>query len=537
MRTTAWIIVLAAFAYPFRSVDTAPKPGFVIHFDFISNAREARDLVRIAAHAGARVINVVPPAHIWENRGATEMLDQILEEISHRNLSVVITRIDAAFPPDAKGGRFNYLYGRILTEPGVGPSGKKTSKYFLTTVGRAGYAEWMEDETHYYAEHYGRMPNLLGIDLGPFSEPFAAERCGFLEYESETGRYEITQYTPEARNWFHHWLSRRYHGLERVNAEYGTAFASMDEIPLPVSETDGRFARAALAYYDFAGSLNDWLMEAYQRCRHLWHEASGRADVPFILQLSGFFPEKLIQGHPSFAAFDIPEWIYGADALGVSLYTNSGFPDFGHASILAAVNIWGLARDLHKEVFVLEGGTEAPNVILDPGELEFYGTVARKLNPRTYIYEFLKDKFDDPFQSNPGKLVDSAGRIRKPAYRALQKLFREISTDRTSPASAELYFLSDAAAARGDAQRGNLNAALYDIASEVSIRYVPRKATMFLRPGVPIVTSHGDVSPKNEELSQLFRHIPDINAPARKSWHCAVVEAIRKIGAEGHAFF
>jgi hypothetical protein len=82
------------------------------------------------------------------------------------------------------------------------------------------------------------------------------------------------------------------------------------------------------------------------------------------------------------------------------------------------VNIAGLARDMNKDVLVLEGGTEAPNVVLDPGELQFYGTVARQLNPRTYIYEFLKDKFDEPFESNPGKLVDAAGRIRKPAYRA-----------------------------------------------------------------------------------------------------------------------
>ena len=53
----------------------------------------------------------------------------------------------------------------------------------------------MEEETRYYAEHFGSLPNLIGINLGPFSEPFSAERCGFLEYMDESRTYEITQYT------------------------------------------------------------------------------------------------------------------------------------------------------------------------------------------------------------------------------------------------------------------------------------------------------------------------------------------------------
>jgi hypothetical protein len=512
----------------FPQIPPPTKPGFVVHFDFISNVREGRDLVRIAARVGAKVINVVPPAHVWENRLAVQMLDGILEEISRHKLSFVFTRIDAGFPPErGKSERFHYLYGNILTDLGVMPNGRHTAEYFLTTVGRKGYSEWMEEETRYYAKHYGGFSNLLGINLGPFSEPFASQRGGFLEYEKKTQRYEITQYTPEARDWYHHWLNRHYGGIRGVNREYGASFPAIEEVPLPLNEIDRRFGKPELAYFDFARSLNDWLVENYQNCRRIWHEESGRVDVPFILQLSGTLPEKLAKGRPGHAAFDVPGWIALADAIGLSVYTNSGYPDFGHASVQAMVNLAALAHDLHKDVFVLEGGTEAPNVILDPGELQFYGAVARKLNPRTYIYEFIKDQYDDPFASNPGKLVTSKGKIRRPAFQAFQKLFIEISAEKTPPDPPAIYYVSDALAARGNPRIGIMNAALYDIASDVAVRWMPKGSGMVVPSGAPVMTPDGNVSPENAQLSQLLHNIPEVDAEGRETWRHAVVEAIR----------
>ena len=77
MKILIWPILLLFLLPVFPSEWKPPKPGFVVHFDFISNAREGRDLVKIAARAGAKVINVVPPAHIWENRKALEMLVEL----------------------------------------------------------------------------------------------------------------------------------------------------------------------------------------------------------------------------------------------------------------------------------------------------------------------------------------------------------------------------------------------------------------------------------------------------------------------------
>src|SRR5713226_6606749 len=101
-----------------RAAADRPKTGFVMHFDAISNAAEGRRLVKVAVDAGAKVISVVPPAHIWENRQAVEMLDAVLEEIHHHKLSLIFARLDASYPPDKRGDRFNYLYGHILTTSG-----------------------------------------------------------------------------------------------------------------------------------------------------------------------------------------------------------------------------------------------------------------------------------------------------------------------------------------------------------------------------------------------------------------------------------
>ncbi len=503
-----------------------PMPGFVLHFDFIANAAEGLALVDIAARIGAKVINLVPPAHVWESPSSVAALDKILAEIARRKLSLVFTRIDASPLPDQRGNRFNYLYGRILTEPGRMPNGRPTADYFLTTVGKDGYAEWMEEETRYYAQHYGRLPNLLGVNLGPFSEPDTAQRCGFFEYEDDTRRYEITQYTPYAERVWHHWLTAHFRDPFALKSEYGVSYASFAAIPLPLNESDPRFGRADLAYFDFARSLNDWFVERYQRCRSIWHKVSGRNDVPFILQFSGGAAEKFALGRPSFAAFDLPGWIGMADALGLSVYTNKGFPDMGHASILATLNLIAIARDLGKDIFVLEGGNEAPNVTLDPIQLNFFGSVARNVAPRTYVYEFLKDKFDEEYDSNPGKVVTAGGRIRQPAFNALKKLFRQIESRPAVPEVPALYAIIDSLAARGDARAGELNAALYDLASSIPIRWIPKGFESIMRPGRSALHQDGTVVPSNDSLSRLMTNIPQIDALARAGWRGDVLKAL-----------
>ncbi len=500
------------------AVPDRPKTGFVLHFDAISNVTEARRLVTIAVEAGAQVLSVVPPACVWKNRQAIGMLDAIVDEIARQKLSLIFARIDASYPPDAQGKRFNYLYGRILTTHGILPNGVPTTERFLTTIGRDDYNNWMEEEIRFYAKRYGRLPNLIGINVGPFSEPFTAQRCGFLVYMDNSRRYEIAQYTPYAMKLWHRWLAAHMGNIRAVNHEYAASFASLGKIPLPLNETDNRFGKPQRAYFDFVRVLNDWFVQRYERCRRLWHQLSGRADVPLILQFNGFELEKLMIGRPSYTAFDLPGWVAQADAIGLSVYSNSGYDDFGHSAVKSTVNFLALAKELGKEVFVLESGCEAPNVVLNPQELEFFGTVALKLHPRTYIYEFLKDTFDEQYSSNPGKLVTAQGDIRQPAFTALQNLFRRIESIDVELEAPALYAVFDPMAARENLHAGKVSAALYDLASETPIRWIPKGVKMTMRPGVPVVSPDGSVSPANEKLSRLFQSISEPETKERVAW-------------------
>jgi hypothetical protein len=209
------------------------------------------------------------------------------------------------------------------------------------------------------------------------------------------------------------------------------------------------------------------------------------------------------------------------------VYTNNGYDDFGHSSVKATVNFLALAKELGKDVFVLESGCEAPNVVLDPREVEFFGTAALKLHPRTYIYEWLKDEFNEPYASNPGKLVTAQGEIRQPALAALQDLFRRIESTDAQLEPPALYAIFDSMAARENLHAGEVTAALYDIAEDLPIRWIPKSVPMAMRPGVPVINPDGSVSPPNERLSRLLASIPPADTKERERWREEILDLFR----------
>lgn len=161
-----------------------------------------------------------------------------------------------------------------------------------------------------------------------------------------------------------------------------------------------------------------------------------------------------------------------ADAVGLSLYVNGGYPDAGHQSIVAMVRMLGLARDLGKDVFVLESGCEHPNVVVDDDEFTFLARVAAPLAPRVWIYEFLKDKFNEQYRSNPGKLVRADGRLRPAAARGVARLFAEVRAERASSEAPVLRVYVDPSAARADHGTAMAANALYELAALVPIRWL-----------------------------------------------------------------
>jgi hypothetical protein len=502
-----------------------PLPGYVVHFDFIASEQEGRDLVKVAVKGGAKVINVVPPAHVWEREHSVRMLNGILDEISRQNLKFVICRIDASAPPDGKWDRYAWLFGEVLTKHAIMPSGRETNDLFMTTVGREGYAEWMEEEIRYYARNYGRNPRLIGINLGPFSEPLISQRGGFLAFEPATGLYEVTQYTPQGRSEWHRWLAARFGKIEKVNAEYGTSFPGIPDVPLPLNGFDSRFGRAGVAFYDWVRCINDWFVERYRRCREIWHREGGRKDVPLILQFSCGIAEKIYLGRPEYAAFDLPGWIDMADAVGLSLYTNNGFVDRGHASMEATVRLAATAVDLGKDAFVLESGNEQPNIVLDPVQVDFFGSVGRKLRPRTYIYEFLKERYDDPFKDNPGKVVAWNGQVRQEALSTLRNLMHDIENDPGIPERPALYVVSLSLAARRNTRLGELNGALLELATRIPVRWIPAGKESIARKGIPVIGQDGTVRPPSAEWDRLLQTVPEKGTAQREAWFSAMAKA------------
>lgn len=122
--------------------------------------------------------------------------------------------------------------------------------------------------------------------------------------------------------------------------------------------------------------------------------------------------------------------------------------------------------------------------------------------------------------------MDSKGRIRQAPFRALRDLFREIVADKTPSEAPAVYYISDALAARGNPQAGFMNAAIYDIASDVAVRWIPKGGESLIDPRMPVLTWNGNTTPANERLSQLLHNIPKVDAPGRETWRRAVVDAI-----------
>ncbi|MGC9093471.1 MAG: hypothetical protein ACP5JH_09545 [Bacteroidota bacterium] len=475
------LLPLFLYAAPKLSAHPVPLTGFTVHFDFLNNLNDAKRLVTFAADHGAEIINVVPPAHIWEDSLSLQILRQIFSLTQARRVKVVLTRIDASAPAAKLNERSNYLYTYVLTDRGMLPDGRSTPDYFLATVGNRRYEQWLREETIYYAEHFSQEPNLVGFSVGLFNEPFVSQRGSLLCFDDSTNSYEVAQYTPFMLRWWHTWLQRKYHdAVDEINRRYGTSFPAIDSIPMPINEEDDSFEQPSAAYWDFVCAINDWVVEQYDDCRLLWHQHAKRA-VPFILQFSGFAPEKFEKGRPAFAALDIFDWMQRADALGLSLYTNGAYPDWGHASVRAMVNFMRLGQLLEKPVFVLEGGNEFNGAVLNLRELRFYATVARILHPVCVIYEFLKTSYDETSMNHSGKILSKNWEVNEKALRAVEAA---LELSKTVSANYLPYYVLDDPAlwARSDSAL-EVRKELMKLAMKIPIVFVPMKSVPCLPRG------------------------------------------------------
>lgn len=438
-------------------------PGYTFHFNFLDSPAAAVETVALAGRAAARMVSLVPPAHIWEDRSALATLDASIAAIKNHGLRFVFSRMDAN-----QSSGLAWLYQSVLVRPGRLHDGSPTNDWFRSTVGNLRFERWQNQETRYYAGRYGRHPQLAGFAVGGMVEPFASQRGSLMQWDEARGNYEIAQYTRECRAEWHRWLRRRFGGLQAINRAYRTRFIRVSSVPMPSSGVDHRFGRPREAYFDFARSINDWFVRQYRSNRRLWHQSSNK---PFLLQLSGFESEKIARGRPEFAAFDLPSWVAQADAVGISLYTHAGYTDWGHSANKSTVQLLLAARDSGKPAFIMESGCEAPRVTLRSHELSFVTSMGLLLDPIGYIYEYFRYERDG--RVDPGMMVRPNGDLHQPGFARVSSELRSMSDKGKAVDDPCFVYLSAPFTARNSLVAGLVNRAVYHLAGYLPCRLIP----------------------------------------------------------------
>ena len=489
-----WLLAFLVL-FPLQAAVAEVLPGYSLHFNFIHSQRAAVHSVQMASRAGAQVVSLIPPAHVWEDPGGQRALDAAVRTAQQSGLQIIFSRLDAN---QQKGTA--WAYANVLRRLGRLPDGSPSHDWFRATYGNSALEHWQHDETLYYARHYGRLPNLAGAAIGGMVEPFVSQRGSFVQWSPLTETYEIAQYTPEGLREWHRWLRNRFREVKAVNREYGTRFPGMSRVPMPGSANDPRFGRPRAAYFDLVQSVNDWYLKQYRENRHIWRRYS---TAPFLLQLSGFSAEKIARGRPEFAAFDLPAWVDESDGLGVSLYTHAGYEDWGHSSAVTILQLMESAEESGKMTAVMESGCEAPQVTLAAHEVSFATRMGLLMNPIHYVYEYFRYSRDG--RVDPGMMVTPAGLPNPPGFEVVHQAMaglRAFGPTRSVPC---FVYLSVPLTARNDALAGRVNRAVYDLAGHVPCRLLPWRAfaripaetIVLLPPGIDRVV------PRSELLAML----------------------------------
>src|SRR5204863_702491 len=120
----ALVVLAALIASPAGA--GAPVTGYTAHFTHLHSVADARRIVREARIAGARLLNVVPPARVWQRALAVDMLDMIFADAERSGMRIVLTRLDACYPDG-----YNEFFRHVLTQRGRMPNGAPTPDWFM----------------------------------------------------------------------------------------------------------------------------------------------------------------------------------------------------------------------------------------------------------------------------------------------------------------------------------------------------------------------------------------------------------------------
>lgn len=498
-----------SFAEPQNNpIEFKTRSGYTIHFNTLRSVEDAKKSVALADAAGANIVNIVPPAHIWAQPSCVQILDALFAETRAKNIQIILTRIDAN-GPDGK----NYLYGQVLT-----PLAQSIGRGY-STVANPTYEEWLQQETEYYATHYGQQSNLAGFCIGGFAELFDSLRASVLVWNEKSKRYEIGQYSDAMITYWQQWLRSKFESIDRINEEYQAKFASIDEVPLPNNEADKRFGLPHRAYFDFVSAINSWWWKQYNYNRKIWQQSS---KTPFILQLNGTLIDKLSNGRSGYAAFNLPAWLNTADAVGLSLYTDSKLADTGFGSLFALCNLTQWAKDLGKPIYVLESGIARPKSGFDLFQLRYISQLAIPLNPKSYIYEHFRQTTPEK-NIAPGMMFSPTWKSNLPNSATIQRAFQQsnqiLTEGRGKTVEPYLYVITMPKLVRDDLLAARFYSMLYAIAAFVPIRMVDINDIAFI-PAKQIVL----IAPSwKSELPEVYQSTI-LQLAKRRSWMVMVDE-------------
>jgi hypothetical protein len=497
------------------------SPGYSLHFNFIDSEQSAGQTVELASRAAARVVSLVPPAHVWEDPPGQRALDRAVATAKQLGLHIILSRMDAT-----QSNGTPWLYEYALNQPGQLPGGSPSAQWFCATVGNHRFERWQRQETLYYAKRYGRVRHLAGVAVGGMVEPFVSQRGSLLQWDQCNELYEIAQYTPEALGEWHRWLRKHFKSSGAVNRAYRTRFAGITQVPMPQNADDPRFGRPREAFFDLAQSMNDWFLQQYRENERLWHQRSSK---PFLLQISGFASEKIAKGRPEFAAFDLPAWISEADAVGMSLYTNAGYEDWGHAADVASLQMLADAAESGKQTFIMESGCEAPQVTLNPHELSFATRVGLLIHPAFYVYEYFRYNRDGLV--DPGMMVTPEGVPNQPGFAGVTDEMQGLTALAHSTSLPCFVYLSAPLTARRSELAGRLNRAVYQLAGHTPCRLLPWRRFGKIPPGMVVLLPPGLQQVLPGEQLRAFLH-----TAKRRNWRlvsdgptCAALNRLQRL--------
>lgn len=460
IKFSALFILLAGFLA--ASGWSAPKIGYLIHFNGLRSGTQALELLDSAKKGGAEVINIIPPSHIWEDPESLAVLQALIKGAEERKLEFIITRIDA----NTLSGT-NYLYENILSE-GRGPEGRPDTERIL---GNKEYAEWMKEETEFYGKEFGNSPYLTGFSPGIIQDPFQT-----MFTRNGNGKYIFNQRTQFAREYWMNWLTNKLGSIERINQEYNSQFGSLTDIPVPASEEDQRYYYSRRAYYDFMRSVNDWFMQQYQENRDIWKKYSSK---PFILGVSWNTGDILAAGSSCNAALDIQKWFVDADAIGLTFYTDANQPDGAMGTLQATLNLTGMATEMGKPLYVLEMGHRGSSK--EPGTYyrELGALLSLPSQPEVLIYRYFHENVLSQ-ASDPRYMVNAAARNIEPSFTLGRKALATARMSKFNRNTPYLYVISYPLSVRDDGLAGDFYNMLHSASRCLPLRWVDYNDVAFI---------------------------------------------------------